>query len=253
MSKKLTLEEFSKRANNIHHNKYLYKDYISYHKDITVTCPIHGDFPQTPCNHLNGKGCPQCAIEERSHKQSFRDGKFEEKVSKLHNNQYEYIKGEYVNAHSIIHFKCKHCGKINEMVALVHLRGTGCECQKKLSNLESEVEEILNKNDIEYIKQYRFKEWKFAPYDFYLPQANLIIECQGKQHFGEGGWSKDYNFTQQYETDKKKNDFCKEKGVNIIYFTHFKNTKDYFGDIYKDEFQLMGAIKLFIGNNKTNF
>ena len=29
---------------------------------MIITCPIHGDFEQTPHNHLQGKGCPLCRI-----------------------------------------------------------------------------------------------------------------------------------------------------------------------------------------------
>lgn len=46
----------------IHDNKYTY-DKIKYNgkkNKITITCPIHGDFEQTPDDHLQGKGCPLC-------------------------------------------------------------------------------------------------------------------------------------------------------------------------------------------------
>ena len=29
-------------------------------KKVIITCPIHGDFWETPENHLNGVGCPDC-------------------------------------------------------------------------------------------------------------------------------------------------------------------------------------------------
>ena len=64
ISEKLSLpfEEFEKRAKIIHNNKYTYvKDsFVNFSTDTEIICPIHGKFPQTPTNHLRGKGCPKC-------------------------------------------------------------------------------------------------------------------------------------------------------------------------------------------------
>lgn len=55
-------EEFSSKANKIHNNKYNYDktDYINSRSDVTITCPIHGDFEQNAAQHLAGAGCPCC-------------------------------------------------------------------------------------------------------------------------------------------------------------------------------------------------
>ena len=34
--------------------------YVNNFTDVIITCPLHGDFTQTPSNHLNGAGCPSC-------------------------------------------------------------------------------------------------------------------------------------------------------------------------------------------------
>ena len=55
-------ESFIKDAKVIHDNKYTY-DKSEYKNSITkviITCPIHGDFMQSPNGHLNGQGCPLC-------------------------------------------------------------------------------------------------------------------------------------------------------------------------------------------------
>ena len=46
----------------VHGDKYDYSkvEYINNHIPITIICPEHGEFEQTPCNHLNGNGCPKC-------------------------------------------------------------------------------------------------------------------------------------------------------------------------------------------------
>lgn len=62
-NKKLTKEEFIKRAVLIHGEKYDYSKvkYISTKTKVEIICPIHGSFWQTPGNHLDGKNeCPAC-------------------------------------------------------------------------------------------------------------------------------------------------------------------------------------------------
>ena len=46
----------------IHDNKYSYDrtDYKTAIIKVIITCPIHGDFLQTPYTHLVGAGCPRC-------------------------------------------------------------------------------------------------------------------------------------------------------------------------------------------------
>ena len=60
--KKHTNESFATKANLVHRNKYDYSsiNYCGAHIKISIVCPEHGMFEQTPCNHLSGAGCPSC-------------------------------------------------------------------------------------------------------------------------------------------------------------------------------------------------
>jgi hypothetical protein len=62
--KKLTTQEFINKAIAIHGDKYNYDEviYIDSTKKIIITCPIHGDFLQTPNSHLRGSGCLKCSL-----------------------------------------------------------------------------------------------------------------------------------------------------------------------------------------------
>lgn len=62
--KGLTTEDWIKRFNEIHKNKYDYSKFIytSIYAKSIITCTVHGDFEQNPNNHRNGQGCPKCAI-----------------------------------------------------------------------------------------------------------------------------------------------------------------------------------------------
>ena len=60
---KSTSEIFIQQANHIHNFKYDYSkvDYINSKTKVIIICPEHGEFWQTPGNHINDKnGCPIC-------------------------------------------------------------------------------------------------------------------------------------------------------------------------------------------------
>jgi len=55
-------EEFIKKAQNKHKHLYEYDvvKYINALTKVCIICPEHGEFWQTPANHLSGQGCPFC-------------------------------------------------------------------------------------------------------------------------------------------------------------------------------------------------
>ena len=58
-----------------------------------------------------------------------------------------------------------------------------CPCYTITSKGENEVEKVLIELNIIFEKQKRLQDMKKAPFDFYLPDYNLLIEFQGKQHY----------------------------------------------------------------------
>lgn len=56
------LSEFINSATKIHLNKYDYSGviYRKNNKKVSILCPIHGQFLQTPSCHLAEQGCPTC-------------------------------------------------------------------------------------------------------------------------------------------------------------------------------------------------
>lgn len=57
-----TQEDFIAKAVAVHGNTYTYENtqYVLDDIHVLITCPTHGDFSQTPSNHLRGQGCNQC-------------------------------------------------------------------------------------------------------------------------------------------------------------------------------------------------
>lgn len=67
MPKKITTEQFIKRAQEIHGDIYSYSKviYKSMHSKVTIICHIHGEFTQEPNSHIRNQGCPKCAKENK--------------------------------------------------------------------------------------------------------------------------------------------------------------------------------------------
>jgi hypothetical protein len=57
-----TTDRFIAKAREVWGNNYDYSQsaYVGSKVKITITCPQHGLFEQTPANHIKGHGCPAC-------------------------------------------------------------------------------------------------------------------------------------------------------------------------------------------------
>ena len=57
-------ELFIKQAKEVHGDRYDYSkvDYKNCDTNIIIICQDHGEFEQTPWNHLQGKNCIKCSL-----------------------------------------------------------------------------------------------------------------------------------------------------------------------------------------------
>lgn len=115
--------DFIKKAKEIHKDTYDYSkvDYEAAHNKINIICPIHGEFYQTPNNHLQGKGCLSCRY-------VFRRDKiidFVQKAKEIHGDLYNYSKVDYIDTYRKVHIICKEHGPFY-MRPNNHLMGQGC-------------------------------------------------------------------------------------------------------------------------------
>ena len=122
MPKIVTTESFKNKAVNTHGHSYLYNkvNYINNKTKVTITCPSHGDFQQTPSDHLSAKGCPDCGGKKYRTKKSFI-----EKANKVHNSIYNYSLTDFSTTKDKISIICSEHGKFKQRGSN-HLNGQGC-------------------------------------------------------------------------------------------------------------------------------
>ena len=110
--KKLTTEQFIKKAKQVHKNTYDYSlvEYVNNSTKVKIICSIHGEFEQTPAGHLSGYKCQKCTTDINSKKQRLTTEEFVEKANKIHNNKYDYSLVEYITNCIKVKIICKEHG-----------------------------------------------------------------------------------------------------------------------------------------------
>lgn len=124
---KKTISQFIDDAKKIHEEIYDYSkvDYNRNKNNIIIICKIHGDFEQTPSNHLKGYGCFKCGIESTAKQRTKSINEFIDEANKIHKEKYDYSNVNYINARTKIKIICKTHGGF-EQEPFSHLRGNGC-------------------------------------------------------------------------------------------------------------------------------
>jgi len=127
MSRKLTTKELIDKAQQVHGNRYDYSkvNYYNSHTKVTIICPEHGEFEQTPNNHLNGCGCPKCGLNIIKNNRKPLQLKFINNANIIHNNKYDYSKVIYEGSKIKISIICPEHGEFKQSPNS-HLKGNGC-------------------------------------------------------------------------------------------------------------------------------
>jgi hypothetical protein len=126
--KKLTTEEFILKAKKVHGDKYDYSKVkcTNTTTKVTITCPIHGEFKQTPKMHMKEQGCPICGKLKQIKNKTYTNEEFIKKANQIHNNKYNYNKCEYKIGTKKLIITCKIHGDFFQTGAS-HLTGVGCK------------------------------------------------------------------------------------------------------------------------------
>ena len=236
-------ELFIAKSSSVHNNKYRYDKvrYFNNSTKVTITCPIHGDFQQCPSDHMSGEGCMECGGHKKLDTESFI-----QKAKEVHGDKYDYSLVDYVNNGTKVKIICPKHG-VFEQAPREHLSGAGCRyCNQNGSRLENFTKNVLTKyySDIEFEREKGF-EWLKRDarmyLDFYLPQYNAAIECQGIQHFEECDGMRRSSLKDVMERDKLKKKLCEEHGIRVFYFSQLKI--DYPYHVYEDFSEMMEDIR----------
>ena len=168
---------------------------------------------------LIGGRCKKCGIKKSA-------------ISKTYT--YEFIKQEFEKAgctllsttytgnEQKLDYICK-CNTHSQIPYSRFQQGGRCGCERSWG--EKKIKDILDKNNINYEMGKRFEDCKnirSLPFDFYIPNKNILIEYDGEQHFLAstfGGISKERAENILEGTQKRdaiKTAYCIEKEIKLI-------------------------------------
>jgi hypothetical protein len=119
---KLTTEDFIRKARLVHGEKYDYSkaEYNGDRNKIIIICPKHGEFLQSPYNHLEGKGCPKCVGRGLTKEDFIKEAKT------IHGEKYDYSKVVYGKSTDKVIIICPEHGEF-EIQPTIHLNNKrGC-------------------------------------------------------------------------------------------------------------------------------
>jgi len=171
--KKITTEEFIKKAKEIHNNKYKYSEtnYINAKTKVKITCVKHGNFEQIPDNHITKEyGCPLCANERKKNTIEY----FIEKSIKIHGEKYNYSLVKYINNYTKVTIKCNMCHNIFEQTPNTHVdTKSGCPFCAKVKKLSIE-------NFIERAREIHGDKYDYSMVEYINLKTKVKIIC--KEH-----------------------------------------------------------------------
>lgn len=231
------LEEFIIEANKVHKGKYDYSKsvYVDSLTKVTITCPIHGDFEQTPAHHIMGQGCKKCVYETRELRVSFEE--FLLRALSKHGGKYQYDEGSYGGMKCKMRIVCDAHGEFYQSPT-DHLGGTGCpSCADEIKGKWNKIthEEFINRCHKVHGHRYNYNKTEYV-----RSNRKVIITCKDHGDF-----------------EKKPNNHLQGSGCPMCASSGFKvNKHGWFYIIYTDNFIGFGItnnLKNRLGEHNRNF
>lgn len=208
---------------NIHgYNISYISGYKNMNSKVLMNCSDHGNFQKTPTSLLRNYGCNKCKDKLRKLKYFL---KFKQMSRIIHNNKYDYSLSIYIGTHKKMNIICPDHG-VWKQTPKNHLSGRGCfKCKE--SKGEKKITKLLKSNNIKHVSQKTFSGCVYKKplrFDFYIPEYNLCVEYNGRQHSTPidffGGLNE---FNKNIIRDNIKKQYCKNNDIKLLIINYDEN------------------------------
>lgn len=168
----LTKEQFIAKARAVHGEKYDYSKvkYINSSIKVTIICPDHGPFEQTPDIHLRGSQCSYCAGVRRN------ADDFIKLASDVHDNAYDYSLVRYKDSETKIVIICPKHGKFEQSPGN-HLSGNGCPACAMEHRAIALRKWATAEEFIEAAKAVHGNQYDYSEVEYIDTKTNVLIRC----------------------------------------------------------------------------
>lgn len=177
LSRVTNTSQFVKKANKKHNNFYQYNNvnYIDNIAKVIITCPIHGNFLQSPNIHLTGSGCQICGLEKSKTGCIKSTQQFINDANKIHDYFYSYDKLLYINSFTEIQIICPLHGDFFQL-ACHHIAGNGC--QKCAIEKTSKANTHTTQEFIQQAKKIHFNIYTYDNAQYVNNSTKIKIACR---------------------------------------------------------------------------
>ena len=248
---KKTTEDVINDIKDIYGDRYVIPndfEYVGNKSKFKMICREHGEWLTTYNRLVIGKhGCKKCTCN------IYTDDTFKDKLKDIYGDTFDYSHTSFNGFRSKVKVKCNNCGEYSYVMPSVILKGNfkcNCDGNNNMSQMENEMKCLLEKNDIEFISQYK-AEWlrmkEPMSIDFYLPNERIAIECQGRMHFEpfiKNDEKSLENLEKQKQRDEMKLKLCEEHGIKMLYYSNVIHDGKYIGEIHDKAEEIINIIKL---------
>ena len=224
-------QKFLQDAHKVHCNKYTYDigNYVNNSTKLTITCPEHGDFQQTPRDHIHSQaGCSTCAITKRQETKLKILIESKQTLGDLYPEllkQWDYERNDVdpfcISPHTKIHVHWVCVRGHKTFSSLTNkVNGSGCKyCSSGVSKLELNVYSLIK-------AMFDDALWSVRLYgmeaDIYIPSLDSVIEVDGHPwHNTEDSFRRDLNKTKNFQ----------KHNLSLIRFRDNKNIQIH-GDVF---------------------
>ena len=176
----LSTEQFIERAKKVHTDyDYSLVKYTKSQNKITIICSTHGEFQQTPNNHLRGQGCPICAVEKVAKSNSQTAEQFLHDALVVHGNRYDYSKSVFKKNNQKIIIICREHGEFLQTPHIHTYEQAGCyKCGRQhVANLQRKsTDDYITEAKIIHDNRY---EYSYTQYTGAHNKINIICYIHG--------------------------------------------------------------------------
>lgn len=202
-------------------------EYTDLHMTVKYICPIHGEKESIFDNLMRGHGCIECSYDSRFDSTRHTSDEIANYINSQDGNLL-LNPSDYKNAFTRnLRIKCK-CGNeyITSYSNFKRANVTRCPvCSSKESVGEYQVRQFLEEHGIKYEQEKRFNDCcdkRSLPFDFFLPDCNICIEFDGKQHFEDLDGFGDFDIIRKH--DNIKNNYCAEHNIKLIRIPYYSQS-----------------------------
>ncbi len=246
-SRRLSIDEVREFVESNSDCKLLSNEYVDAHSKLLMMCSCGNEF-LVPFKHFKNNSqrqCQQCGRNIQADKRKLDYKYIKNYIESESKSGCKLLSNQYKNSNTKIRIQCS-CGNefrtLFDMFRRYDVRS--CKICRQNNNTRSKgelkIEDWLISNNISYIPEYTFETLKSSKklrFDFAILNKDndikLLIEFDGKQHFGIGNFSSDEEeMNLQYEkiikNDLLKNEFCFDKGYSLlrIPYNQYPNIND---------------------------